>query len=80
MTAREAKIEAVADAWASIDGRLGKFRACKADPALDMTQGYFSGYCAEASRLLNQLEARGFTVADAGPEAAAAAQMVAGEG
>ena len=77
---RERKIEAVAEAWASIDGRLGKFHACKADPVLDGSEGYFSGYCAEAADLLKRLEARGYTIAKAAPETVFAAQHISGEG
>jgi hypothetical protein len=57
------RIEALAEAWASIDGKLDKFRACKADPDLDMNKdGYFSGYMEEAEEMIRCLERRGFTV------------------
>lgn len=59
---RGASIEALAEAWASIDGRLERFWACKADADLDVVDGYWSGYVHEAGSLLDRLEERGFTI------------------
>lgn len=78
--AREAEIEAVAEAWASIDGRLGKFLACKGAPDLDRVLGHYSGYCAEASELVERLRLMGYTLVGPAPEVAASSQMMAGEG
>lgn len=55
-------IEAIASAWASIDGKTERFYACKADPQLDRLEGRYSGYLADASSLLNRIERRGFTI------------------
>lgn len=55
-------IEAIASAWASIDGKLDRFNACKADPQLDGLEGRYSGYLADASSLLTRIERRGFTI------------------
>jgi hypothetical protein len=59
---RGRKIEALATAWASIDGKLAKFIACKNYPDLDATDGHYSGYYAEACEMLNRLELYGFTI------------------
>lgn len=50
--------EAVAEAWASIDGRLEAFRACKADPTREETEGRYGGYMADAEELIKRIEAR----------------------
>jgi len=59
-------IEALAAVWASIDGKLDRFEACKADADLDMVDGYWSGYMVEAEEALARLEARGFTIVPRG--------------
>jgi hypothetical protein len=56
------RVWALAEAWASIDGRLALFKACQKSPKLDMKDGCYSGYCAEAQELLERLRARGFTI------------------
>jgi hypothetical protein len=62
---QETAKEAVADAWASIDGKLDAFRAEKADPSSPLrdTYGYYEGYLSDAGELIRRLEARGFIVA-----------------
>jgi len=68
-------VEAVAESWASIDGRLGLFRSCKVDPSLEDVEGRYGGYMADAYAMVENLRRRGFTVcraaggADADPEA-----------
>lgn len=47
-------IEAVARAWAGIDGKGDAFEACRKDPALEEVQGHFLGYLAEAEELLER--------------------------
>jgi len=57
---RNAAIEALAECWASMDGKLDEFRAGKAsksDPG-----GHYQGYWVEASDVLQRLETRGFTI------------------
>ena len=57
------RIEALADAWASIDGKLEKFRAGKgAADIRDEPGGHWSGYMEEAREMIQRLEKRGFTV------------------
>jgi hypothetical protein len=46
--------EAVARAWASIDGKLNDFDACKADPELELEMGLYEGYVSDAESLLNR--------------------------
>jgi len=58
--------EALAEAWASIDGKLDRFRACKADDALEDVEGHYQGYMVEAEEMIRRLESRGFTVVERG--------------
>lgn len=44
-------IERIARAWASIDGKVDLFDACKAAPKREQTEGYYGGYMAEAEEL-----------------------------
>lgn len=57
--------EALAEAWASIDGKLGRFRANKADRSLDRTDGAYPGYLEEAREMIRRLENRGYTIVSA---------------
>lgn len=45
-------IDALAEAWASIDGKLDQFRSGAG--------GYRDGYLSEAEEMLRRLETRGF--------------------
>jgi hypothetical protein len=54
-------IEALAEAWASIDGELEKFRAERS--AADYGSGTYVGYLEEAKELIKRIERRGYTVA-----------------
>jgi hypothetical protein len=57
---------ALADAWASIDGKVEEFRAGqKATRLEDEPGGHFSGYLYEAEEMIRRLEARGFNVVPA---------------
>lgn len=56
-------IEAVADAWASIDGKVELFRSGKNAKSIeDEPGGHYSGYMAEAAELIARLRKRGFEV------------------
>ena len=55
-------VEALAEVWASIDGKLEAFRANKADRLLDRTIGHYRGYMEDAREMISRLEKRGFTV------------------
>lgn len=56
-------VEALADAWASIDGKVDKFRAGKGCASIeDEPGGHYSGYMAEADEMIRRLNARGFDV------------------
>lgn len=50
-------IEALAEAWASIDRKLDEFRGGKG--------GHYSGYMADAGELAKRLMQRGFSIAPA---------------
>lgn len=55
-------VEALAESWASIDGKLERFRANKADRSLDRTDGSYPGYMKDARSLREQLALRGFVI------------------
>ena len=55
-------VEALAQSWASIDGKLERFFECKADPELDDTEGRYQGYMCEAEEMIKRLGTRGFKV------------------
>ncbi len=64
------RVEALADAWASIDGKVDYFRREKGmdiPPEEDWKRldwrGHYEGYMAEAEEMIQRLERRGFTVA-----------------
>lgn len=60
-------IEAVADAWASIDGKVDQFRAGKGAASFeDEPGGHYSGYMEEAAELMKRLLDRGFIIAPNG--------------
>ena len=53
-------VEALADAWASIDGKLDKFRRGKAAKRIESYGGHYAGYMAEAEEMQRRLLARGW--------------------
>lgn len=54
--------EAVAEAWASIDGKLTRFCLCRQNEALERVDGFYGGYMAEAEELIKRIAMRGFSV------------------
>ena len=54
--------EALADAWASIDGKVEKFRKGKTAKSIMSYGGYYAGYMEDAEELISRLHARGFNV------------------
>lgn len=64
-----AAVEALAEAWASVDGFLDGFLRSKADPACDDREGYYLGYIAEALELERRLHASGYTLTPIVPNA-----------
>lgn len=59
------KVEALAESWASIDGKLERFRACKADAAVEQVEQCYGGYISEAEEMIRRLERRGFALVPA---------------
>lgn len=55
-------IEALAEAWASIDGKLFAFKADKDLLLQDDGDGSYEGYMAEAKEMTNRLAVRGFKI------------------
>lgn len=61
-------VDALADAWASIDGKADEYRAGRnAASITEEPGGHFSGYQYEASEMIRRLEKRGFVVVPAKP-------------
>ena len=58
----ETAIQAVADAWASIDGKRDKFRAGRGKPWDEQPGGYYDGYTADAESMIERLRRRGYTL------------------
>lgn len=55
--------EALAEAWASMDGKLDEFRAGKKAPNTHTEPGgHYSVYMADATELMKRLESRGFVI------------------
>ena len=54
--------EALADAWASIDGKLDKFRAGRGLPITEQPGGHYCGYLEDAHSMIERLERRGFII------------------
>lgn len=60
-------IEALADAWASIDGKVEEFRAGKRAASLEQEPGgHYSGYLEDATEMMTRLLARGFVITPIG--------------
>jgi hypothetical protein len=61
-----ATTEALADAWASIDGHLDAFRKGKGKPWEEQPGGRYDGYMADAESMLERLLTRGFILSPTG--------------
>lgn len=59
-------IEALAEAWASIDRKIEAFHRERDDPTLDhespIYTGHYEGYMVEAAEMISRLRARGYDV------------------
>lgn len=54
---------AVAEAWASMDGKLEAYKAgANANTLADEPGGHFSGYHADAEELIRRIAERGFVL------------------
>lgn len=56
---------ALAEVWASIDGKLEKFKQGEGERkqgGISPSGGYYDGYMCEAAEMIARLEKRGFTV------------------
>lgn len=53
-------VEAVAEAWASIDGNLDQFRLCRDREDLEETLGSHGGYREDAKALIERTLSRGW--------------------
>lgn len=54
--------EILAEAMASLDGKLELFHDCRKDEALEDVEGCYTGYCVEAREVIRRMEKRGYTV------------------
>ena len=61
-------VEALADAWASIDGKLEEFRAGKTASRIEDFGGHYAGYMADAKEMIERLKVRGYQVLPGVPE------------
>ena len=52
-------IEALAEAWASLDGKLEEFHAGRAGKD---TEGHYLGYLSDAAELAKRLKRRGYVI------------------
>lgn len=52
-------VDAVAEAWASIDGKGGLLMACRADEIYEDRYGYANGYDSDARSLIERAMKRG---------------------
>lgn len=57
--------EAVAEAWASIDGKLEKFRRGRTAKSISAYGGHYAGYLADAEELIERIKERGYVLAPA---------------
>lgn len=55
-------IEALAEAWASIDGKRADFIRGKVDRDWDDAHGSYEGYMAEAKEMTKRLAVRGYEI------------------
>lgn len=53
-------VEALAESWASIDGKLEQFKNGKA--MTDEDGGYYEGYIADSHEMIDRLRKRGFDI------------------
>lgn len=60
-------VEALAEAWASIDGKLRQFRYGKRYPTSERArrEGYYDGYLFDADELVKRTAKRGFILVSA---------------
>jgi hypothetical protein len=61
------RIEALAEAWASIDGKDDRFLANREDRGLDLTDGTYPGYMEEAAALIRLVALSGYAVVPVEP-------------
>lgn len=61
MSERDSAVEALAEAWASLDGKMSDFIRGKRATSIEAYGGYYAGYLSDASELLNRWEKRGFS-------------------
>lgn len=55
-------VEALADAWASIDGKLDLFRRGKTAKSIMAYGGHYAGYTADAEEMIERLARRGYVL------------------
>lgn len=74
MTDKSATVNAVAEAWASIDGRLDQYEAERDGKVKifdEIFRGSYLGYQADAGELIRRIECRGFTLVPLSEESGA---------
>lgn len=56
------EVVAIAETWASIDGKLTEFKRCQTDQEAEAELGYYEGYISEAEEAVKRLAHRGFVI------------------
>lgn len=59
-------IEALAEAWATMDGKAVEFRDGRGKPIGDQPGGHYEGYMVEAEEVIHRLRRRGFRMTQEG--------------
>lgn len=59
-------LEAVADAWASIDGKTSEFRNGRYADSIEAYGGHYAGYMSDAEELIERIEKRGYKIVRGG--------------
>lgn len=54
------EIEALAESWAFMDGKVEEFKDCKISKSLEDEYGHYGGYMADAEEMIKRLERRGY--------------------
>lgn len=70
---------AIAEAWASIDGKLDEFRGAMCSPEVDARTAHFSGRMEDARELLARTQKRGFALVPLEPTDAMLAAEITDE-
>lgn len=66
----DSAVDAVGEAWASIDGKLTEYRRGRTAKSIEAWGGHFAGYQSEAAELIFRIRRRGYVIRKAKPRKA----------